>query len=63
MALEVAPYPFIDGGAVLSYLITKKVVNLSLIVNNDTVEDLNNTLDNLKRRLARRERPFDILVN
>lgn len=63
IVLEAIPYPFIDGGAVLSYLTEKKVLNFKMIIRSDTQEILNDKIDDIKRRLVRKEQPLDIVVN
>lgn len=61
--LETAPYPFIDWWAVLSYLIERKTLNFKMLINADDNNDLNGIIDNLKRRLSKKEQPLDIVVN
>jgi hypothetical protein len=63
IVLESSPYPFIDGGAVLSYLTTEKELNFKMVIVAEDTEALNDKMDELKRALVRRERPLDIMIN
>lgn len=63
IVLESSPYPFIDGGAVLSYLTTEKTLNFKMIIRAENTEELNNKMDEIKRALVKKEKPLDIVVN
>jgi len=55
--------PRIDWGGVLGYYINGKAINFNLIIKKDTETELNQTIDDIKKKLAVQEWLLEININ
>ena len=63
ISLDTYDAPRIDWGGVLWLFVRGKILNIKLIVIRDTEEELNETIDNIKLRLFKKEGILKIKIN
>jgi len=63
IALDTYDSPRIDWGGVLWYFVNGKILNIKLIVIQDTEEELNTMIDTLKLKLFKKEWDLKVLIN